>query len=78
MRITKSQRCSALFREWVTSTKATMKWVLFGCFLECRWQFSLASYLSLVPQVLVYSSQSGAGQLLRMMPTTKKTGVTII
>ena len=29
-------------------------------------------------QVLVYSSQSGAGQLLRMMPTGRKTGVIII
>jgi hypothetical protein len=32
----------------------------------------------LVLQVLVYSSQSGAGQLLRMMPTGRKTGVIII
>jgi hypothetical protein len=28
--------------------------------------------------VLVYSFQSGAGQLLRMMPTGRKTGVIII
>ena len=34
--------------------------------------------LSLVLQVLVYSSQSGAGQLLRMTPTMRKTGVIII
>ena len=40
--------------------------------------YSSASYLSLALQVSVYSSQSGAGQLLRMMPTMKKTGVIII
>ena len=61
-----------------TSTKATIKWVFFGCFSECRLPYSSASYLSLVLQVLVYSSQSGAGQLLRMMPTMRKTGVIII
>ena len=31
-----------------------------------------------MPQVLAYSSQSGAGQLLRMTPTMRKTGVIII
>ena len=48
------------------------QWGLCGCFSACRSRYSSASYLSLVLQVLVYSSQSGAGQLLRMMPTEER------
>ena len=51
---------------------------LFLMFLGMPIAYSSASYLSLVLQVLACYFQSDAGQLLRMMPTGRKTGVIII
>src|ERR1041385_1256574 len=74
----KLQRCSALCRDWVTSTKAITGWAFCGCSWAGQLQSGSASYSAWQRRESACSFSSCCGVGSHGTPTPKRGGVTII